>query len=314
MKLDLDLDAVKDLVKDFALDVWEDLSRTRLAGVAVGLTIALVAITAIMVRPGGEAEVAASTAVISAPPPADDISFSVPSDEPLTMSDIDQSSSRDPFRSLGGVAASDQTLLAAGEEIIDSVMGLGSTGGSTTTAATADDTTSLMPLDDLTPDGTTTPPADTGEPQGDFGDTAEPQDADEVPATDYAYTADVQFGQIGDLHRYATVQRLGLIPSRQMPLIMFLGVSTDHQTAVFMVDSRLSQGGEGTCVPKESLCTFLELQATPAHDEHHFKDADGNEYLLRLRGLTRTSESTGSLTGRDVSELKGTPPVVDGER
>ena len=52
-----------------------------------------------------------------------------------------------------------------------------------------------------------------------------------------------------------------------------------------MVDSRLSQGGEGRCVPKDSLCTFLELTADADQDEHHFRDADGNEYLLRLRGL-----------------------------
>jgi hypothetical protein len=99
-----------------------------------------------------------------------------------------------------------------------------------------------------------------------------------------------------------------------MPLLMFLGVASDHETAVFMVDSRLSQGGEGTCVPRESLCTFLELQVHPARDEHHFRDADGNEYLLRLRALTRTTASSGSLSGRDVAALRGSPQVVDGER
>ena len=105
----------------------------------------------------------------------------------------------------------------------------------------------------------------------------------------------MQFGPVDDLRRYATVQRLGLIPSRKMPLIMYLGVSTDHETAVFMVDSRLSQGGEGTCVPKDTLCTFLELKPTPSQDEHHFMDADGNEYLLRLRALKRTTASSGTL-------------------
>ena len=79
--------------------------------------------------------------------------------------------------------------------------------------------------------------------------------------TDYSYAADIQFGLVDDLQRYANVQRLGLVPSRKLPLIMYLGAATDHETAVFMVDSRLSQGGEGRCVPKASLCTFLELQA-----------------------------------------------------
>jgi hypothetical protein len=110
------------------------------------------------------------------------------------------------------------------------------------------------------------------------------------------------------------VQRLGLIPSRKLPLIMYLGVASDHETAVFMVDSRLSQGGEGQCVPKDSLCTFLELKAEASQDEHHFRDADGNEYLLRLRGLTRTTGTAGSLSGHDLSALRGSPRVVDGSR
>ena len=119
---------------------------------------------------------------------------------------------------------------------------------------------------------------------------------------------------MNDLTRYANVQRLGLIPSRKLPLLMYLGVTADHTTAVFMIDSRLSQGGEGKCAPKASLCTFLELRPTPEQDEHHFRDADGNEYLLRLRRLVRTTASAGSLHGRSVSEIEGSPAVVDGTR
>ena len=304
MKLDLNLD----LFKDFALDVWEDLGRTRLAGVAVGLCLALLGITAVVLQPGGASDVAASSPVAAMVPSEESVAFSVPSDDPTRMSDLELSSPRDPFESLDPV--SDQTLLAAGNEVIDSVMGFDSTAG--TSSTTTGGATSLMPLDDLsgTP-ATPTAPAPTGDPHADFDGT---DDEPAAPATDYAYTADIQFGEVDDLKRYATVQRLGLVPSRQMPLIMFLGASTDHETAVFMVDSRLSQGGEGECVPRDSLCTFLELRADSAHDEHHFRDADGNEYVLRLRGLTRTSASSGSMTGRDVSALKGTPPVVDGQR
>jgi len=314
-KIDLNLDAIRDAVKDFALDVWEDLSRTRLSGVAVGLVLALLVLTGVAVRPGGEADGATTGPIITATAADEkEISFTVPGDEPLRMSDVDLSAPRDPFRSLDGVS-DDQTLLAAGEQLVDAVMG-GSTGGSTTSSGGS----SLMPLDDLAsspataPATTPAPVADDGEPEADFGGGHEPADAPSAPATDYSYTADVQFGLVDDLQRFATVQRLGLIPSRRMPLVMYLGVSEDHDTAVFMIDSRLSQGGEGICVPRDSLCTFLELQPTPTRDEHHFRDADGNEYLLRLRALTRTTAASGSLTGRDVSALKDTPPVVDGSR
>mgnify|MGYP006170087347 CR=1 FL=1 len=70
-----------------------------------------------------------------------------------------------------------------------------------------------------------------------------------------------------------------------------------------LVDSRLSQGGEGRCVPKDSLCTFLELSTSPDRDEHHFRDADGNEYLLRLRALQDIGEALGSTL--DLDELVG---------
>ena len=111
-----------------------------------------------------------------------------------------------------------------------------------------------------------------------------------------------------DLKRYATVQRLGLIPSRKLPLIMYLGVASDHETAVFMVDSRLSQGGEGRCVPKDSLCTFLELKAEASQDEHHFRDADGNEYLLRLRGLTPLDRTRGQTSAAAASRSCAAAP------
>jgi len=303
VKVDLNLD----VVKHFALDVWEDLGRTKLAGVAVGLTIALLGATGFALLPNGEADVAASSPTIMAAVPENEVNFMVPGDQPITMEDVKLSAPRDPFSSLDRLAAADdQTLLAAGSEIVDSVMSSGSTGGVPAPSSPS----SLMPLDDL---GDTPAPTTPTEPQADFDDSDDHEPA-AAPVTDYSYTADVQFGLVDDLQRYSSVQRLGLLPSRRLPLLMYLGVTEDHDTAVFMVDSRLSQGGEGVCVPKDSLCTFLELRPNAAQDEHHFRDADGNEYLLRLKGLTRATAMSGTLQGRDVSELHGSPQVVDGER
>jgi hypothetical protein len=305
------------VLKDLASDIWDDLGRTRLAPVAVGLGLALLVITAVAFRPGGEVSIAAGSTVIPTAPREDDVSFTVPSEEPMQLSDIELSSPRDPFRSLGGLAGDEQTLLAAGSEIVDSVMGSGSSTGS---GLSPEGASSLMPLDDLsgtpTTSPTTSPTTTSADPQAEFNgaDDEDTSGDDPAPVSDYSYTADVQFGRVDDLKRYATVQRLGLIPSRKLPLIMFLGVASDHETAVFMVDSRLSQGGEGHCVPKDSMCTFLELKAESSQDEHHFRDADGNEYLLRLRGLTRATGAAGSLSGQDVSALRGSPQVLDGSR
>jgi hypothetical protein len=306
MKLELNVQTVK----DFALDVWEDLGRTRLSGVAVGLAVALLALTAIAFTGGGPTDSASGSPVIPTTGVEDDVSFTVPGEKPMKLADINLSAPRDPFQSLDGLAAGgDQTLLPAGQEIVDSVVGTDTSTGSTTGLSTTG-TSSLMPIDDLS--STPTEPTTPTEPEADFDD---PDETDQpAPVTDYSYTADVQFGRVNDLTRYATVQRLGLLPSRKLPLIMYLGVTGDHDTAVFMVDSRLSQGGEGRCVPKDSLCTFLELRADADQDEHHFRDADGNEYLLRLRALNRVAATAGNLSGRDVSELPGSPSVLDGSR
>ena len=155
MSLDFNLQTVK----DFALDVWEDLGRTRLSGVAVGLAVALLVLTGVAFTGGGPTDSASGSPVIPPTATEDDVSFTVPSEEPMKLSDINLSAPRDPFQSLDGLAAGgDQTLLPAGQEIVDSVMGTDTSAGSTTGLSTTG-TSSLMPLDDLssTPTQPTTP-------------------------------------------------------------------------------------------------------------------------------------------------------------
>jgi hypothetical protein len=306
-----------DTIRQWAEEVWADLRESRLAGVAIGLGLLLLVITASAIRSGGPLDIEPSAAGPAPTATPQDTSFQFPGEEPMSIRDIEASNERNPFQSIESLSASTagggSTAGGSGESVDRTVTALSNVA--TGTSAPAE----LQPITDVP---TTSPsyPADPGSdfdpdsdstPAGTIDDDKEPASA---PATDYSYTADVQFGPVDDLRRYATVQRLGLIPSRKLPLIMYLGVSTDHETAVFMVDSRLSQGGEGTCVPKDTLCTFLELKPTPAQDEHHFMDADGNEYLLRLRALNRTTASSGSLSGHSVSALQSSPLVVDGER
>jgi len=307
-----------DVVRQWAEEVWADLRESRLAGVAIGLALLLLVITASAVRSGGPLDIEPTAAGPAPTATPQDTSFQFPGEAPMSIKDIEASKEHNPFQSIQSLSASTSgggsTAGGSDDSADETVSAL--TNVATGTSAPAE----LQPISDV-PSSSPSPsyPADTGSdldpgsdstPAGTIDDDKEPASA---PETDYSYTADVQFGQVDDLRRYATVQRLGLIPSRKMPLIMYLGVSTDHETAVFMIDSRLSQGGEGTCVPKDTLCTFLELKPTPSQDEHHFMDADGNEYLLRLRALNRTTDEGGALTGRSVSALSGSPAVIDGD-
>lgn len=305
-----------DVVRQWAEEVWADLRESRLAGVAIGLALLLLVITASAVRSGGPLDIEPSAGGPAPTATPQDASFQFPGEEPMSIKDIEASKAHNPFQSIQSLNASTDGGSTGGGGSSDSADETVSalTNVATGTSAPAE----LQPIGDV-PSTTPSYPADTGTdvdsgsdstPAGTIDDDKEPASA---PDTDYSYTADVQFGRVDDLRRYSTVQRLGLIPSRKMPLIMYLGVSTDHETAVFMIDSRLSQGGEGTCIPKDTLCTFLEMKPTPSQDEHHFMDADGNEYLLRLRALNRTTAEAGSLSGRSVSALSGSPSLIDGE-
>lgn len=308
MKRDLKLDLSLDVVKDLAHDVWEDLDRTRTRAVAAGLVLALLAITALALRPHAPPDVPESIAAAT-PAPTQEVSFAIPGEEPMRISDLELSRPRDPFRSLGDLGSS------SAPPTMDQIVTAAPAGSGGGTTASYDAPSALMPIDDLGGSAPARGPASAPAPAAPQGDTPVAQSDDEpAPPTDYSYAADLQFGPRGGLERYANVQRLGLVPSRREPHLMYLGVRPDRRTAVFMVDSRLSQGGEGRCVPKRTQCTFLELQARPERDEHSFRDADGKEYLLRLRKLFRTTASAGSRGERDAGNLPGTPPLLDGER
>ena len=162
----------------------------------------------------------------------------------------------------------------------DSSVGSTATGGLSTTEAPARSCRST-----ISPAEPRRRHRPSGDPHADFDGSDDSEDPSPAPVTDYSYTADIQFGLVDDLERYANVQRLGLVPSRELPLIMYLGVSADNETAVFMVDSRLSQGGEGSACRRTRSAPSSSSRRPATQDEHHFRDADGNEYLLRLLGL-----------------------------
>lgn len=305
-----------DDIRQWAEGVWADLKEANLAGVAIGLAVLLLAVTVMAVRSGGPLEIKSSAPAKAAEP--EDVSFQLPGEETLTIKDIDVSNPRNPFQSLaslaagggGGVSGGGDTHDQASAE--DTVTAMSSPAAGTTTAQ-------LQPIEDVRSAPTYPVDDEPGttddvehDPAGNFDDEEEPADA---PATDYSYTADVQFGLVDtSLKRYREVQRLSFVPSRANPMLMYLGAKPNHETAVFMVDSRLSQGGEGTCVPRDSLCTFIEMSLDPSHDEHRFRDEDGNEYLLRLLDLERSTTAHGSLSGSSLPVLSGTPDVIDGTR
>ena len=69
---------------------------------------------------------------------------------------------------------------------------------------------------------------------------------------------------------------------------MFLGVSADDpDEAVFLVDSTVTQAGEGRCRPSAATCSFLYLTTRDGRDEHIFTTDDGKEYAIKLLEIRR---------------------------
>jgi hypothetical protein len=78
----------------------------------------------------------------------------------------------------------------------------------------------------------------------------------------YTYASiDVRFGKAGQtLRRLDDVPRLTPLPNAAQPIVVFMGMRADAQTAVFMVSTDVHAQGEGRCVPSKKVCEAIELR------------------------------------------------------
>jgi hypothetical protein len=75
------------------------------------------------------------------------------------------------------------------------------------------------------------------------------------------YSLTVRFGDASSesLSRM-NLSRLKALPSVEEPILVYLGVSGDKKTAIFMVDTGVVAQGDGTCRPHPSNCETIHLQ------------------------------------------------------
>jgi hypothetical protein len=75
------------------------------------------------------------------------------------------------------------------------------------------------------------------------------------------YSLTVRFGDASStsLNRM-NLGRLKALPSVEEPILVYLGVSRDKKTAIFMVDSGVIAQGDGTCEPHPSNCETIHMQ------------------------------------------------------
>jgi hypothetical protein len=97
--------------------------------------------------------------------------------------------------------------------------------------------------------------------------------------------------------------RLAALPSTDEPLLVYLGVTKDKDTAVFLVDSGVKAQGDGRCKPNPSTCETIHLSKGET-EFFDVTDADGNvvaQYQLDLVDIKR-KRATAAAAARQESK------------
>ena len=261
-------------MKNFALDLWDDLRAKRLWPVAAVLLLVAVAIPVFVMKPAQEP---AASEVKSAAQPAQGTP-AVVVDGARGSSNLGVFGKKDPFRppaaalepsTSGATAAAGSP--AGASALPAPAMGSGAGGGGSSVQGPGRGSSPTAPQ--LAP--------------------APPRGAPKRVA--YTYVADVTLTRNDRSRRIRRLDRLDMLPSQESPLLIFLGVTSDGDRAVFLVDSTLEAKGEGRCSPRPSQCATLSLGAGA---EHGFADADGNTFFLRINEIRKVPVSKAASSSR----------------
>lgn len=257
-------------VNAFIRSTIDDLVEKRLWPVAAVLLIALIGIPVLLSNPANEQPAPASTAVAPAVGPGNSLSAFQPAvnTEGKKSSEIRKElegfETKDPFKPqnvAGGGSTSGGSVEVQGG---DATAGGGSTDPS---------------IADAPPLGTSGGGAVGGDSSTDTSGTPT-----ETQTFFYTYAADVRFGKEGNLDR-KTLSQFRSLPSSEDPVVVFMGVREDGETAIFLLSSAATSTGEGNCEPDDT-CTFLYMKDG---DKQRIEAVNSNDevvtYELVLLGI-----------------------------
>jgi hypothetical protein len=265
----------------FLLDLWHDLRAKRLWPVAVLLVVALAAIPLVLKK---HASTPAATSAASAAPAA-----GADSGKAIVVADSDTSKNstlgvfnkKDPFKPDKAVLAAAHPKPAPAPSNNQPSGGSNGGGGSQ-------------------PSGGNSQPSGGNPGGGSNGGGAPAQPAPQPvqppkPQGPFAYTVDVKFGRFGKARTHHNVQKLDVLPNQNNPLLVFLGVNSAGNTAVFLTDTSLKAAGEGSCKPDGNTCSFLYLKLDKNHNSEDLSeqaaDGTGTEYTLTLLAIHKVPVS-----------------------
>ena len=247
-------------VNSFFRSVVDDLVEKRLWPVAVVLGIALIGIPLLLSKPAGKETTAAPATAAPAVAAGGPLSAFQPvvnttgKKSSEIRKQLEGFDSKDPFKpqNIGGGGES-----ADGSVEVQGGGGPPSDGGS-------------VDVSDAPPLGTSGGGSGDGSTTGSGGGTTtKPQ------TFYYTYAADVRFGKEGNLDR-KTLQQFRSLPSSQDPVLVFMGVKEDGETAIFLLSSAASTTGEGNCEPDDT-CTFLYMKKG---DKQRIEAVNSNDEII----------------------------------
>ncbi|HEX8857080.1 MAG TPA: hypothetical protein VF752_15915 [Thermoleophilaceae bacterium] len=280
-------------MKKLALEVWHDLREKRLWPVAAVLALALVAVPVVLKKNSSAAGPATPTA--AAPKKLGPVVK--PADLVAQNSKLGVfASAKDPFTPTG----------KAGRELLAAAKAQSNSGSNSTSSNTPSTPSGGS---DNGSSGGTAPPADTPDTGngGGGGDGSQPSEPTK-PKGAYTYTVDVKVGVRGSEKTHKGVARLDVLPSDRNPLIVFLGVTSSRDTAVFLLDNTLQADGEGRCEPSGDVCSFLYLKVDRDHNKEEFvkTDEDGTqtEYSIQLLKINRVPASQAKASAKRSAAAK----------
>jgi hypothetical protein len=272
----------------FFVDTWNELRSRRLWPVALVLVAALVAVPVLLRKsPESSSSSSSSAPTPSTSSPATDAKPVVvaTSDTTVGGSKLNMFKSKDPFKPhLPKVKAASA----------------GTTGPSTSSNSSSSGSQSG------------------GSGSGSGGSTGGTGSSPTQPAGPFAYVVDLKFGKRDATKTHHNVQKLDVLPDANNPLIVFMGVNTAGDTAVFLTDTSLKASGEGTCKPSPDVCSFLYLKLDKQDDTEDLlaqnPDGTGIEYTLKLLDIKKVPVSELAKASKSAKSSKRAATAVGDKR
>ena len=266
----------------FFADLWADLREKRLWPAAVALLAAIVAVPVVLFKPASDA----APPNVAAPHTSKGPTLPVVHVDggPLMGSHLEafSASEKNPFKPMKDLAKSTTGSTSGGA----SPTPVGSSGGGSTPSGGG----SGSAAGNSGGSGGTTQSSGGGTTSG--GTTPHSSTTTQW----FHYVADFSFGETGAKAKtYKGKASYTLLPDEKTPVVVFLGISADHKTALFFLDDPgYDAQGEGTCIGAKT-CQFVTMSLSESGNEENFSSIDGSKsYDLKLLKIRRENLGSGS--------------------